>query len=502
MSSINERMAKGIVWMVGARLMDRSIGMLSTLILARLLVPGDFGLVAMATAIGGILDLLGAFSFDIALIQKTNAEPKHYNTVWTFNFIFGVTCGIVMILLAHPAATFYREPRLVDVMYVLSISYFTGVLSNIGVISFRKDLDFASEFLLIFLKRIVTFAVTAIAAYMLRSYWALLIGMTTGRIVGTLLSYRMSSYRPWFTLSAAKELFGFSKWMLINNMLNFLLNSGCTFVIGRLFGVTALGIYAVSYEISSLPSTELVAPINRATFPGFAKMQDLAEVASAYLKLFGMISLIILPVGIGIAAVAESVVLTILGPKWVTAIPLIEILAIHGAIAATQGNNGSVWMALGRPREITVLVGVFLLILFPALYLFMNRYGITGAGFAYLTANLLTLPYAMSITRRLLNFRWRQLIFVIWRPVVSVTAMYASVRYLHGLLDIDLPVLRLFIESGFGAIVYSALLLLLWSLNGRPPGAETYCLERLQATLTGVREKWRKLRLRHTLDAS
>ncbi len=499
-STINERMAKGIVWMVGARLMDRSIGIVSTLILARLLVPGDFGLVAMATAIGGILDLLGAFSFDIALIQKTDAEPKHYNTVWTFNFIFGVTCGIAMILLAHPAATFYREPRLVTVMYVLSISYFTGVFSNIGVISFRKNLDFGSEFLLIFLKRIVTFAVTAVAAFMLRSYWALLIGMTTGRIVGTFLSYRMSSYRPWFTLSAARELFGFSKWMLINNMLNFMLNSGCTFVIGRLFGVTALGIYAVSYEISSLPSTELVAPINRATFPGFAKMANLAEVASAYLKLFGMICLVILPVGIGIAAVAESVVLTILGTKWVTAIPLIQILAIHGAIAATQGNNGSVWLALGRPREMTGLVAVFLLILFPGLYLYMHAYGVVGAGFAYLTANLLTLPYAMSITRRLLKFSWGQLTAVIWRPLVSVIVMYASVRLLHAQLDIAMPLLRLLIESAFGAIVYVALILLLWSSSSRPPGAETYCLERVRGALGGLRGKWRKLRMRHHPD--
>src|SRR5665213_554253 len=124
MSSINQRMASGIVWMVAARLMDRSIGMVSTLILARLLVPGDFGLVAMATAIGGLLDLLGAFSFDLALIQNANAERRHYDTVWTFNAIFGVFCGLALVFLAIPAAMFYHEPRLTRVMYVLSISYF------------------------------------------------------------------------------------------------------------------------------------------------------------------------------------------------------------------------------------------------------------------------------------------------------------------------------------------------------------------------------------------
>src|SRR5437899_3290473 len=112
MTSINQKMARGIVWMVGARLMDRLIGVLSTLVLARLLVPDDFGLVAMATAILGILELLGAFNFDLALIQRNEPGREHYDTVWTFNVLFGLLCGAALVLLAIPASTFYREPRL------------------------------------------------------------------------------------------------------------------------------------------------------------------------------------------------------------------------------------------------------------------------------------------------------------------------------------------------------------------------------------------------------
>jgi lipopolysaccharide exporter len=492
MHDINQRMAKGIVWMVGARLMDRSIGIISTLILARLLVPGDFGLVAMATAIGGILDLFGAFSFDLALIQKANADHRHYNTVWTFNFIFGATCGLVLMALAIPAATFYSEPRLTNVMYVLSLSYFINIFSNIGVINFRKNLEFGNEFLIIFIRRLTTFAITITSAYILRSYWALLIGMTAGRIVGVGLSYTMNSYRPAFTLSAARELFSFSKWLLINNALGFLQHNGCTFVIGRLFGVTELGIYSVSYEISSLPSTELVAPINRATFPGFSKMKNTGEIASSYLKLFGMITLIIVPVGIGIAVVAEPLVLTALGTKWISAIPLIQILAIHGAISATQGNNGPVWLSLGKPREMTVWVFIFLLILFPSLYFFMHQFGIKGAGYAYLSANLLTLPYAMMIMRRHLGFKWQQLLQVIWCPALAASLMYFGVRQLDITLHNQFALVRLISESVVGAVIYTITILTLWQVRGRPNGPELYCLEKLIYAFHSVQGKFRK----------
>lgn len=465
--------------MVGARITDRFIGIISTLILARLLVPSDFGLIAMATAIGGMLDLLGAFSFDMALIQNSKAERRHYDTVWTFNLLFGIACGFALIALASVVAEFYREPRLEDVMYFLSLAYFIAAFNNIGIIAFRKELNFHQEFALVFIRRVITFIVTISGAFLLKSYWALMFGIVIGRICTLVMSYTMHQYRPRLTLSAARELFNFSKWLLINNALFFMLHNGCTFIVGRLFGSTELGIYAVAYEIASLPSTELVAPINRATFPGFSKMQERATIASAYLKLFGMIFLTILPVGLGIAAVADPLVMTMLGDKWIAAIPLIQLLAIHGAIGATQGNNGTVWLAMGKPRDLTVMAVFFLAVLFPSLYYFMSRYGIVGAGYAYILANIATVPYGMRISQRLLGFRWVELLATVWRPLIGIACMYGAVwviePYTRGLI----PLARLLINSGTGAIVYIGVVLLLWQVARRPAGAEAYLLARL-----------------------
>lgn len=471
-------MTKGIVWMVAARLMDRSIGIVSTLILARLLVPDDFGLVAMATAIGGLLDLLGAFSFDVALIQNTAAERRHYDTVWTINAIFQIICAGALVALAGPAAAFYAEPRLAGVMYVLAVSYLLGAFGNVGVVAFRKELDFKKEFNFIFARRIVTFAATISCAFLLRSYWALLIGITLGRLVGLIMSYTMNSYRPRFSLAAAKELFHFSKWMLINNGLAFIWRDGCTFVIGRVYGAASLGIYSVSYEISNLPSTELVAPINRVTLPGFAKIGDPAAIGVAYLRLLGIISLVILPVGLGIAAVAEPLVLTALGKNWTAAIQLIAVLGINGAIGATQTNNTSVWLALGLPRRVTLLHTCNLLVLFPALIFFVKFYGLIGVGYAYILAQGINVPLGMSMTKQLLGFRWEEVARVIWRPAAGSIAMYFVVAHFDQRIVEQMPLVRLLLDAAVGAGVYVTVVLILWWISAKPAGAETYCLER------------------------
>jgi PST family polysaccharide transporter len=484
MMHIEQRMARGILWMIGARLADRTIGMLSTLLLARLLVPDDFGLIAMATAIGGLLDALGAFSFDLALIQKQDAGRGHYDTVFTLNVLFGLFCCGALLALAAPAAQFYREPRLAGVMVVLSLMYALGAFANVGIVNFRKELNFHQEFIFIFARRAVTFTVTIGVAWWLRSYWALVLGMCIGRAVTVWMSYRMNAYRPRLSLAAARELFGFSRWMLLNNCLGFLRHDGCTFIIGRIFGAAGLGVYTVSYEISNLPSTELVAPINRVTFPGFSKMADRAQITAAYFRLLGLITLLILPVGIGIACVAEPLVHAMLGERWLQAIPLIAILAVSGAIGATQTNNASVWLALGRPHEVAIVQTCYLLVLFPGLYICLQRYGVVGAGYAYLAAQLVDVVLEMRATRRLLGFGWLRVAQTVWRPVAGAAVMYAAVTRLDPWLAAHHPWLRLLLDALAGAFVYAGTVLLLWRMSAvlrtSTDSAERFCLDRLQ----------------------
>jgi O-antigen/teichoic acid export membrane protein len=215
-------MAHGAFWMVLFKLLERSIGLVSTVILVRLLLPADFGLVAMATSIIAVLELLGALNFDAALIQNPNAERRHYDTAFTFNVLFGSVCALLLLLLAWPAAGFYNEPRLTPVIAWLALSTWIGGFENIGVVAFRKNMRFDQEFKFLLAKKLIAFAVTVSLAFALRSYWALVVGMVTSRACGVVISYFSQAYRPRLTLSARHELLHFSRWLLLNNILFFL----------------------------------------------------------------------------------------------------------------------------------------------------------------------------------------------------------------------------------------------------------------------------------------
>ena len=476
-------MAIGIVWMVMARLIDRSIGLVSTIMLARLLAPEDFGLVAIATAVAAILDLFGAFNFDLALIQRRKAEDHHYNTAWTFNVLFGIACALVIALGAPAIAEFYEDPRVEGALYCLAIAYVIGGFTNIGTVNFRKELDFRSEFILMFARRIITFLITLVAALIFRSYWALLTGIVAGRVASVIISFYMHTYRPRLALSGMRDLLGFSKWLLVNNLLFFLVHRGMDFVLGKTHGSASLGTYTVSYEIANLPTTDLVAPINRATFPGFSKLTERAEMADVYLRLLGMISLIIVPIGAGIGLVADPLVKVMLGEKWLEAIPLVTVLSIHGAISATQTNNGTVWMALGKTRLLTLNAVLFVASLFGSLPFLLDAFGLIGAAYAYLVGHVICVPFAMYMSMQMLGITLRQIMGVLVRPLLGLVTMVLVVLQVDQLQLFSSAFVTLLLHSLAGALVYAASCLVLWLLAGRPSGAEAYLLGKLRTVL-------------------
>jgi lipopolysaccharide exporter len=480
MNDLGNKMAKGAAWMVGFKIAERGIGLISTVILARLLVPADFGLVAMAMAIIAVLELLSAFSFDVSLIQNQQTERRHYDTAWTFNVILAGAGALVLILLASPAARFYTEDRLEPVMYVLALGMLVHGFENIGTVAFRKELQFNKEFKFLIAKKLVAFCVTLVLAFTLKNYWALVGGMLCSKFAGVALSYAIQPYKPRFSLKAAPELFHFSKWLLINNMVLFLYHRSSDFIIGRLSGTHALGIFTIAREISCLPTTELVAPINRAVFPGYAKMAaDRRVLQKGFLDVISIIALIGVPTGAGIGICAGPLVRVFLGERWLDAVPLIQVLAAYGVVTALQTNMGSILLALGRPRVLTILAGVHVLTLVPALLWLTSEKGVIGAAWASLGTALFLAPLNYFLVLKLLGMGPMPWLERIWRPVLATVIMIGAVSaaslYLNGLTDI----VQLATAVITGAVTYCTVIFSLWSLLSRPSGAERLIWDKL-----------------------
>ncbi len=472
MSGIGRKIAKGAAWMVLFKVAERSLGLVSTIILARLLMPKDFGIVAMAMSVIAVLELLSAFNFDLALIHDRSATRKDYDSAWTLNLIFSSLLALLMVALAVPTARFYREPRLEDVIYVLAFSRFITGFENVGIIFFRKDMEFNREFSFLLSRKLASFLVTIVLALLWRNYWALVVGQVTGRVANLVLSFTMHPYRPGWSLAAWRELFHFSKWLLFNNLFLFLKNRFADFAIGRIVGSTALGLFGVAFQIANLPTTELIAPINRAIFPGYAKIAgDLRALQQGFLDVLAMIMLFALPAGAGIAATAPLLVEVFLGDKWLASIPILQIIAFYGLVGVMQTNIGSVYLAMGKPRITTYVDAAYIGLMVPLVILATLRHGVLGAAWAYLATALIILPVNYAVMLRTIDLRLSRSLAVMWRPLLASGGMFAAVRpLLHG--SWGNPGLRLALAVAIGAGVYVVLVLLCWRLAGMPPGGE------------------------------
>ncbi len=482
MTDLNRRMAKGAAWLVLLRLFDRGLGFLSTLVLARLLVPADFGLIAMAMSILAALDLLSAFSFDLALIQNQKATRAHYDTAWTFGVLFGIFNGCCMLALAAPAALFYSEPRVEGVMMALAACCFVQGFDNIGIVAFQKELELHKEFVFGLGKKLAGFVVTLSLAVAFQSYWALIGGAVAMRVTSLALSYALHDYRPRFSLAAASELLHFSKWLLLNNLLVFLNNRGADFVIGRISGARELGLYSLAYELANLPTTELVWPIQRAVFPGYARMsEDREQLRNAFCQVIGLVALLTVPLGAGVGLLAEPLVGVLLGAKWVEAIPLIQALAVFGIIRSLHGPTGSVFLAVGKPRLIAVTQCVQIAVAFSLMVYFIPAHGTIGAAWALIIGAACAAVGNYIMVMRVLALSLRELALAVWRPMVAAAVLAAAIllaakslhSYLPGLPDIA----ELLSLSLTGALAFTLVVFGLWWLQRRPLGAESMLIE-------------------------
>jgi len=488
------QIAKGTGWMMIFKLLDRSVGLVSTLILARLLTPADFGLVAMAMAVVALTQLMSAFGFDSALIQRQDARKEHFDTAWTFNVIFGAVIAATLVVLAVPVANFYSDQRLMAVLLVLAAGAAVGGFENVGVVAFRKELDFRSEFRFLIFKRLANFLVTVVLAFSLRSYWALVVGVVTGRLLSVWISYRIHPFRPQLSLAARTDLMHFSKWIFLSNFIGFLGGKSTDFILGRTVGAHGLGVYTIAYEIATMPSTELIAPLNRAVFPAYAQLAaEPSQLRELFLKIFGIICLIGVPICGGLFAVADAAVRVVLGEQWLDTVPLIRMFALCGLVGALQSNMYLVIVAMGRPQANTVLSAYILVITLPIIIWASLEHGVLGVAYALLFQAVTSITGITLVFKQNTHIQLGSLWKVLWRPVICSTLMVLFLHWFDNVLVTSHPSVfqwaRLMAECLVGSLFYIVSMWILWLVLGSPAGAESLVINWVVKRAKGMLRK-------------
>lgn len=493
---IQSKMLRGAAWMVLFKLFDKSLGLISTLILVRLLTPADFGLVAMAMSFVTMAEVLTAFGFDLALIQNKDAGDEHFHTAWTLNVIFGALASVVLLALAWPAAHFYENPTVLPVLCCLAFSPLIASLENIGIVRFRKDLEFKREFTFRASRRFIAFAVTLPFAFIIGNHWALVAGLLAAKAGASALSYFAHPFRPKFTLSKTTELMHFSRWMLLAGISGFLRERSTDFFLGRMHGAASLGVYNISNDVANMTTVELSQSINRALMPSFAKIEAGPALVDAYRNAMSVLAAVSMPMAAGIFAVAPYLVPVMLGRQWLMATPLLEVLAFNGLALLLMSSMGSVLISRGVQAAVGRYNLLHVLIQVPLLLFLGLRWGAQGIAIAVLATSILMLPLYMALMSRKLNIGFGVFGQAVVRPVISVAAMIAGVRFLLPAYSETMSgadsVRWLAISVVLGAAIYFCFILALWQMAGKPQGAESMVLGKIVG-------KWRS---RHGLPPS
>lgn len=482
----SKSVVSGAALYVGMRWFDRLIGVISTIVLARLLTPDDFGIVALALVVLGLAIVLLDLGINVAVIQRSGLDRDDLDTAWTIRLIQNAIIAMGLAAIAVPAASYYGDPRLEPVLWVLAVAYLLDGFTGMGPVVFQKRQQYAREVAFYAAKRLLGFLVTMVLAFALRSYWALIVGTLLGNAGGVVMSHLMYRQLPRFTLSRWRGFLGASFWLALRTMATYASQELDKFVVGRRDGTAALGGYAIASQIAAMPTSELLAPLSRALFPALAAIKDdEASLSRMFLLALGIQCALALPAAAGLAMVAGDLVPVMLGEKWVDAAPILAALALAFGANALTHSGTYLLTTLGRYRAQSLLqwglaasLALLVFVIFPesgAVQIAWFRVALgLGSILAITVLSLRCLPRVGTSDLRAF----------VWRPILATLTMVAVLAALAGPCAALSAWAALSVKVLAGVSVYTVTLLALWRIAGWPDGAERWMLGRLRALVS------------------
>jgi PST family polysaccharide transporter len=463
--SLRKSAISGVKWSSISHFGRRGLSLLTTIILARLLAPADFGLVAMAAVVIGFIELFKDLGTATAVIQRKDLSQGLLASVFWLNAGFGLAAAIVLFLLAPLLGAFYREPQVVPIMQALSLSFLLSGLSNMQTSLLERNLEFDRLAGIEIGTALFASLVGITAAFLGHGAWSLVYQMLAGNLLGTLLLWSASRWRPsrQFDWPELRSVMGFSLNLTGSNIFNYFARNADKLLIGRFLGSQDLGYYDLAYRLMQFPLQGISAVVGRVMFPLYSRMQDdSGQFGRIYLKVASAIALISFPLMLGLTALAGPFTLTLFGAAWTPVIPLLLILAPLGAVQSITTTVGSIYTAKGRADwALWWTIGAGLLTVLS--FVLGLPWGILGVTASYaIMFMLLTYP-AFAIPFRLIGLRVHDLSGVLWRPATCSLVMYAVLAGTALWLPPGVPGwLTLSLLVPLGAVVYFACS---WAIN-------------------------------------
>lgn len=475
--SLGEKVGLMGILLVCARFLIRIMGLFSTLILARLLLPDDFAYVAIAMSFIAIAQGMTSFHVTHALIYLQDTKDQDWSTAFTLEAIRGLLLALFLyfigpVILDLLALSFYSY----SLQWLAALPLITG-LANPKFQLFYKELNLKYEFIISLLSKGASIVLTITLAYYWQSYHALIVGTLFSSLIMTVSSYIVRPFWPRLTLKSFKRLFNFSGWTMGAGAINVIGNNLDQFLVAGFLGTRTTGHYRMAQELVKVPIHQLAAPLAQGLFPAFTQItNDRDRLRVAFNKALGLLTLLTLPVCFGLALTAHDSVPLLLGDNWSDVELILQILAPFEAFTLIIITVNSLILATGNTKTLFIRAVLLNSVRIPLLIGGVITYGLIGLLVAHALSSLYLAGLNFKTAQKFINFglftyyrsTWRS-----WTAALIMVLVVTISQWWYGLsLEQTSPdMIRLVLSVIAGSVSYIASHIILWWISGRPQGA-------------------------------
>lgn len=428
-ASIDRSLVRGLAWTGGVNVATQALRWSITLFIARILSPGDYGLVGMALIYTGFVQLVNEFGLGAAIIQQRDLAPEALARVAGFAILLGGALFTLSAALSTPISWFFNEPAVRAIVITLGLKF---IIDSVGMVSralLSREMQYRTLAAIDGVEALVLALSTLGYALVGAGYWALVFGTLTGALVSTAFAVWRHPYRVAWPgrLSDIGQSIRVGRDIVISRLAWYSYSNADFLIVGRVLDKTALGLYTFAWNIASIPVEKVAALVGRVTPGVFSAVQrDVALMRRYFLSLTEAIAFVTLPMSAGFVLVADELVGGLLGEKWRPAVGALKILAGYAAVRSISTLPAHVMVMRGR-ADLARRCSVIAAIILPISFLIGSRWGIVGVAASWVFG------YPICITLwdyryvfRLLDLDLKKLATAVW-PALSTTAVMVIV---------------------------------------------------------------------------
>ncbi len=460
MKEFSQKIIQGSFWVLSLQVFQKSLALLRTLILARLLAPEDFGLFALASLMILAFEVFTRTGFEDALIHfRTDLESYLHTSYW-IQVLRGLILAILCLVLAPLMGNIFHEPVVIKIAQFMALTQLVRGFRSVGIVLLQREMNFKRETQFNLVNVIVSFIATIGFSLLLKNVWGMVYGFFIGELIATIFSFYIHPYRPRFEFHWQKvtSLWNYGVWLFLSGIVSYLALNLDKIFIGRLLDAKALGYYYMAFYIANLPTAEITKQIGRVTQPAYAKIQDDSVKLIQSFRLILRYSIIFqAPIAISLAILAPKYTSIFLGENWSEASVPLAILAIGGLLRSSGGLGASFFKATSEPKQILVIEFFRALSLICLLYFGFQLAGLVGiAVVSTISSFVVLIATTVCLKRKIINFD--NSIFLASFPYFPIFLMGTSVYILSQLLSVD--ILSLLFISLIGILIYGVILII------------------------------------------